>query len=145
MDFQTFVSEVDRDFKNTWRIWDMQYVQTVRTLILSGFTLYVGPVNDAQVFAQWNDVYIYIYLHMKQNQDWQLQDSGSQEIHQNKFLTPKLSSNLTNYALHTWEMVELRSCFLLTQDVYVSSECVHMIMCTSDKMKLVLAVCWKWV
>ena len=32
-------------------------MQTVGTLIPSGFTRYVGPVNAAQVFAQWNDVY----------------------------------------------------------------------------------------
>ena len=39
----------------------MQYVLTVGTLIPSGFTLYVGPVNEAQVFAQWNDVYEFTY------------------------------------------------------------------------------------
>ena len=39
----------------------MQYVQTVGTLIPSGFILYVGPVNEAQVFAQWNDVYEFTY------------------------------------------------------------------------------------
>ena len=61
MDFQTFVSEVDGDFKNARRSWDMQYVQKVGTLIPSGFILYVGPVNEAQVFAQWNDVYEFTY------------------------------------------------------------------------------------
>ena len=36
-------------------------MQTVGTLIPSGFTLYVGPVNEAKVFAQWNDVYEFTY------------------------------------------------------------------------------------
>ena len=56
MDFQTFALKwIEREYLKKL---DMQ---TVGTFIPSGFTLYVGPVNEAQVFAQWNDVYEFTY------------------------------------------------------------------------------------